>query len=242
MPYKKRKIKCKQADGDRGNYVLTYTDKKGKRHRACHTSKKKMQGQIAAIEIGESTMKIATGKLKQIIQEELTSLTEQGLSASRMSQGDNESENMALVLDVIMLGLEAYTSGKMSKEDELEYSDDVQSVLERNVPVTKSIADIVRELELEGSRQGSGSGAPPGSPLDDFDEAVEEALEDFPVSAAEGQVSAKEVARDIIMVKVGPEQYTKRGRPSWVEKAVKEHGEDFIMTRAVGAAKDFGYE
>ena len=71
---------------------------------------------------------------------------------------------------------------------------------------------------------------------------MEEALEDFPVSAAEGQVSAKEVARDIIMVKVGPEQYTKRGRPSWVEKAVKEHGEDFIMTRAVGAAKDFGYE
>ena len=187
-------------------------------------------------------MNITKLKLKQIIQEELTSLTEQGLSASRMSQGDTESENMALVLDVIMLGLEAYTSGKMSKEDELEYSDDVQSVLERNVPVTKSIADIVRELELEGSRQGSGSGAPPGSPLDDFDEAVEQALEEYEASPEEAQVSAQEVARDIIMVKVGPEQYTKRGRPSWVEKAVKEHGEDFIMTRAVGAAKDFGYE
>ena len=50
MPYTKRKQKCKQADGDRGNYVLSYTDKKGKKHRACHTSKKKMQGQIAAIE------------------------------------------------------------------------------------------------------------------------------------------------------------------------------------------------
>ena len=30
--------------------MLSYTDKKGKKHRACHTSKKKAQGQIAAIE------------------------------------------------------------------------------------------------------------------------------------------------------------------------------------------------
>ena len=50
MPYTKRKQKCKQSDGDAGNYVLSYTDKKGKKRRACHTSKKKMQGQIAAIE------------------------------------------------------------------------------------------------------------------------------------------------------------------------------------------------
>ena len=50
MPYTKRKQKCKQSDGDSGSYVLSYTDKKGKKHRACHTSKKKMQGQIAAIE------------------------------------------------------------------------------------------------------------------------------------------------------------------------------------------------
>lgn len=50
MPYNKRKQKCKQSDGDSGTYVLSYTDKKGKKHRACHTSKKKMQGQITAIE------------------------------------------------------------------------------------------------------------------------------------------------------------------------------------------------
>jgi len=50
MPYSKRKQKCKQADGASGSYVLSYTDKKGKKHRACHTNKKKMQGQIAAIE------------------------------------------------------------------------------------------------------------------------------------------------------------------------------------------------
>ena len=187
-------------------------------------------------------MKITAGQLKQIIKEELSSLDEQGLSAFRMSQGESESENMAIVKDIIMLGLEAYTSGKMEREDELEYGDDVQGVLERNVAVTKSIADIVREIEQEAGRQGAGSGAPPGSPLDDFDEEMEEALEDYPASPEEAQVSAQEVARDIIMVKVGPEQYTKRGRPSWVERAVEEHGEDFIMTRAVGTAKDFGYE
>ena len=50
MPYTIRKQNCKQSDGDRGTYVLSYTDKKGKKHRACHTSKKKAQGQIAAIE------------------------------------------------------------------------------------------------------------------------------------------------------------------------------------------------
>ena len=50
MPYNKRKQKCKQSSGKAGNYVLSYTDKKGKKHRACHTSEKNMQGQIAAIE------------------------------------------------------------------------------------------------------------------------------------------------------------------------------------------------
>ena len=50
MPYNKRKKKCKQSDGTPGNYVLSYTTKKGEKRSACHTSKKKMQGQIAAIE------------------------------------------------------------------------------------------------------------------------------------------------------------------------------------------------
>jgi hypothetical protein len=51
MPYTIRKQKCKQTDGDRGTYVLSYTDKSGRKHRNCHTSKKKARAQIAAIEI-----------------------------------------------------------------------------------------------------------------------------------------------------------------------------------------------
>ena len=71
MPYNKRKQKCKQSSGKAGNYVLSYTDKKGKKHRACHTSEKNMQGQIAAIEaeadevygeeINEDIMRILVG-------------------------------------------------------------------------------------------------------------------------------------------------------------------------------------
>lgn len=54
MPYTIRKQKCKQSDGDSGTYTLSYTDKKGKKHRICHTSRQKAKGQIAAIEMRES--------------------------------------------------------------------------------------------------------------------------------------------------------------------------------------------
>lgn len=50
MPYTVRKQKCKQTDGDIGAYILSYITKKGKKIRNCHISKKKAQGQIAAIE------------------------------------------------------------------------------------------------------------------------------------------------------------------------------------------------
>ena len=75
MPYTKRKQKCKQSDGDSGGYVLSYTDKKGKKHKACHTSQKNMQGQIAAIEAeadekDEDTMVISESRLRKIILEE----------------------------------------------------------------------------------------------------------------------------------------------------------------------------
>ena len=48
--YNIRKSSCKQSDGDSGSYRLSYTTKKGKKRSACHTSKKKAQDQIKAIE------------------------------------------------------------------------------------------------------------------------------------------------------------------------------------------------
>jgi len=60
MPYTIRKNKCKQSDEDSGSYTLSYTDKKGKKHTACHTSKKRAHGQIAAIEMEADVKKVDT--------------------------------------------------------------------------------------------------------------------------------------------------------------------------------------
>ena len=80
MPYSVRKAKCKQTDGDRGTFVLSYTDNKGKRHRNCHTSRKKARAQISAIampegvaEIEESWVPLAT-RIANLLEEELAQL------------------------------------------------------------------------------------------------------------------------------------------------------------------------
>lgn len=53
MPYTIRKSNCRQSSGKKGSYTLSYTDKKGKKHSNCHTSKKNAQAQIGAIEMPE---------------------------------------------------------------------------------------------------------------------------------------------------------------------------------------------
>lgn len=57
MPYTIRKQKCKKSSGGSGSYVLSYVDKKGKKHRNCHSSKKSARGQIAAIEMEEGMIR-----------------------------------------------------------------------------------------------------------------------------------------------------------------------------------------
>lgn len=82
MPYKIRKAKCKQSDDTPGSYVLSYTDKRGKKHRACHTSKKKAKGQIAAIEM-ESLIRRT---VSDIIKEELSSTKDDNSMKIKLSQ------------------------------------------------------------------------------------------------------------------------------------------------------------
>ena len=77
MPYNVRKQKCKQADGDSGTYVLSYTDNKGKKHSNCNTSRKKAQAQISAIEIDESLEESwvpLAARIAHILEEELSIL------------------------------------------------------------------------------------------------------------------------------------------------------------------------
>ena len=54
MPYTIRKSDCRQSSGKKGTYTLSYTDKKGKHHSNCHTSRKNAKAQIGAIEMPES--------------------------------------------------------------------------------------------------------------------------------------------------------------------------------------------
>ena len=68
MPYNIRKAKCKQSDGDRGTYVMSYNDNDGDRHSACHTSKAGARAQIAAIEIDESSDELDESWVPRIVQ------------------------------------------------------------------------------------------------------------------------------------------------------------------------------
>jgi hypothetical protein len=80
MPYSIRKAKCKQTDGDSGSYTLSYTDNKGKRHRNCHTSRKKARAQISAIEMPEGVDDLDEGwvplatRITEMLERELAEL------------------------------------------------------------------------------------------------------------------------------------------------------------------------
>jgi len=139
MPYKIRKAKCKQSDGGSGSYVLSYTDKKGKKHRACNTSKKKARGQIPAIEMESIRLFV-----REFIAEEALGLHGAGMSekdlASRLgfeftpnyakgakpnSEGQNHmkltlAELRSIIKEAIQQNMKQQGSLKAKTERELE--------------------------------------------------------------------------------------------------------------------------
>lgn len=126
MPYTIRKQNCKQSSGKRGTYVLSYTDKKGKKHRNCHTSRKKARGQIAAIEaegvekeIEGNTMKITLSELRQIIREEIVEAAEHKDNKKDKKKHDMDDDGDEDAADYKM---KQYIAGGMSKEDALKKS------------------------------------------------------------------------------------------------------------------------
>ena len=80
MPWKVRKRKCRQGDGDKGKYVVVKVKRGGgTKQSSCHTTKnlaKRATRARYASAYGESVMKITAGQLRQIIKEELTALNE----------------------------------------------------------------------------------------------------------------------------------------------------------------------
>jgi len=111
MPYTIRKRKCKQSDGDSGRFVLSYTDQKGKKHRACHTSKKKARGQIAAIEAESLVREYITN----VLQESLKETTEE--LATKKDDKDHDGD--ADFADVMIARM---TAGGMSKKKAIKKS------------------------------------------------------------------------------------------------------------------------
>lgn len=90
MPYKIRKRKCKQTDGDSGSYVLSYVDNDGEKHRNCNISRKKALSQIGAIEMDESFEESwvpLAARIADILEEELSILA----GAFKLQEGDESS-------------------------------------------------------------------------------------------------------------------------------------------------------
>ena len=96
MPYTINKQKCKQADGDAGNWTVSYTDKKGKDHISCHTSRNNAEGQIAGIEMSKAKGKRRRmregnelqGLIRQLVKETLAELQEAAMAAREEVKAD----------------------------------------------------------------------------------------------------------------------------------------------------------
>lgn len=108
MPYTIRKQKCKKSAGGSGSYVLSYTDKNGKKHRNCHSSRKGAQGQIAAIEAEgvekeisntkseqrNKTMKLKLSELRRIIR----SIIQESMDEKEMDEQDLEEDEFTYAI------------------------------------------------------------------------------------------------------------------------------------------------
>ena len=124
MPWKVRKRKCRQGDGDKGKYVVVKVKRGGgTKQSSCHTTKnlaKRATRARYASAYGESVMKITAGQLRQIIKEELGSLNEQHIPQDMLER-----------LDSAMMSIAEYVMDKYgpSAEDIADGIDDTKTIL-----------------------------------------------------------------------------------------------------------------
>ncbi len=99
MPWKVRKRKCRQRDGDKGKYVVVKVKRGGgTKQSSCHTTKnlaKRATRARYASAYGESVVKITAGQLRQIIKEELGSLNEQHIPQDMLERLDSAMMSIA---------------------------------------------------------------------------------------------------------------------------------------------------
>ena len=103
MPWKVRKRKCRQGDGDKGKYVVVKVKRGGgTKQSSCHTTKnlaKRATRARYASAYGESVMKITAGQLRQIIKEELTQVLTEADSDGDGELSADELRDLANKLD-----------------------------------------------------------------------------------------------------------------------------------------------
>ena len=103
MPWKVRKRKCRQGDGDKGKYVVVKVKRGGGTEQSsCHTTKnlaKRATRARYASAYGESVMKITAGQLRQIIKEELTQVLTEADSDGDGELSADELRDLANKLD-----------------------------------------------------------------------------------------------------------------------------------------------
>lgn len=150
MPYSIKKEKCKKSDGGSGTHRLRYTDKKGKKHSSCHTSKKSAQGSIAAIEMRRETDHHAEGELQMemlvrrliretILREELTPADKREIEKLARRQAQIEIERV-VGPDFTKTVREEVTKAigsKATKEEIAEVAEAVLKRLHRELATTK---------------------------------------------------------------------------------------------------------
>ena len=136
MPWKVRKRKCRQGDGDKGKYVVVKVKRGGGTKQAsCHTTKNLAKRGVKAryaSEYGESVMKITAGQLKQIIKEELGSLNEQHIPQDMLER-----------LNSAMMSIAEFV---MDKYDD----DSAEGVAETEAILTDELNGFMESLEDMG--------------------------------------------------------------------------------------------
>ena len=133
MPWKVRKRKCRQRDGDKGKYVVVKVKRGGGTEQSsCHTTKnlaKRATRARYASAYGESVVKITAGQLRQIIKEELGSLNEQHIPQDMLER-----------LDSAMMSIAEYV---MDKYDD----DSAEGVAETGAILTDELNGFMESLE-----------------------------------------------------------------------------------------------
>ena len=142
MPWKVRKRKCRQGDGDKGKYVVVKVKRGGgTKQSSCHTSKKRAQAATRAryaSAYGESVMKITAGQLRQIIREELTQVLREHSDQDTVDIVDVETGEVLYVGAGTQRGIPAAKVDDFIRDLKLSVRGEDKDGTERSIELSKA--------------------------------------------------------------------------------------------------------